>query len=127
LDVAHTSRKGARVEEDRCGQEEGFISNRNSGARNRRVLNETARSGAASIDCPQTRIAVHSLTPSTPGTVLCPICRRPLTLPPDRWLATFEGDRWGRLLDFDTAALSPRKVPATLTGLAGPDDAFRRP
>jgi endogenous inhibitor of DNA gyrase (YacG/DUF329 family) len=69
---------------------------------------------------------MHTLTPSTPGTVLCPICRRPLTWAPDRWLATFACDRCGQFSDFSSAALSPRKVPATLTGMAGPDDGFRR-
>ncbi len=69
---------------------------------------------------------MHTFTPSTPGTVLCPICRRPLTWACDRWLATFECDRCGQFLDFRSAALSPRKFPAMLTGMAGPDDAFRR-
>jgi len=69
---------------------------------------------------------VHSLTPTSPGTVLCPICRRPLTWAPDRWLATFECERCGQFSDFGSAAQSARKVPATLHGHAGPDDIFRK-
>ena len=69
---------------------------------------------------------MHSLTPTSPGTVLCPICRRPLTWAPDRWLATFECERCGQFSDFASAAQSARKVPATLHRHAGSDDVFRK-
>jgi endogenous inhibitor of DNA gyrase (YacG/DUF329 family) len=69
---------------------------------------------------------MYSFTPATPGIVLCPICRRPLTWASDRWLATFECDRCGQFSDFASAALSTRKVPTTLTGMASAHDALRR-
>lgn len=67
-----------------------------------------------------------NLTPSTPDIALCPICRRPLTWAPDRWLGTFECDRCGVFSDFSGQTQSPRPFPTTLAGLAGPVDALRR-
>jgi|RhiMetdeSRZDD1v2_1073273.scaffolds.fasta_scaffold293763_7 endogenous inhibitor of DNA gyrase (YacG/DUF329 family) len=70
---------------------------------------------------------MHSFTPSTPGTLLCPICRRPLRWAPDRWMATFECDRCGQFSDFASAALSSRKAAAALAGRASAHDARRKP
>jgi len=72
------------------------------------------------------RNAVHSLTPVNRGSVLCPICRRPLTWAPDRWLGTFECERCGQFSDFGTVAESRRRAPTTLRGFGGPDDLIRK-
>lgn len=69
---------------------------------------------------------MHTMTPSTPDTVLCPICRRPLRQAPDRWLETFECNRCGEFSDFSSAMRAPRIFPTTLGGLIGPVDALRR-
>jgi len=92
----------------------------------RHVQKGTAARDAAILECRHPREdAVHK-TPTSPGTVLCPICRRPLTWAPDRWLGTFGCERCGQFSDFGSAAQSPRRAPVTLRGFAGPDDAFRK-
>src|SRR5438093_86377 len=92
-----------------------------AGKRTNRCLSDAARA-AAILECRQPREdAVHN-TPTSPGTVLCPICRRPLTWAPDRWLGTFDCERCGEFSDFASAAHSPRRLPITLRGFDGPDD-----
>ena len=65
-----------------------------------------------------------SAIPSARGVVQCPICGRPLTWAPDRWLGTFECVRCGQFSDFASAAESSRRATATLRRFGGPDDRF---
>lgn len=47
----------------------------------------------------------HQRSAPRSAPVACPICKRPLKLMPDRWLAEFECDGCGPFSDFAGAAL----------------------